>query len=246
MKPSTKISIALFFLRPLAWLVALQVRRPSRRELERTIKYLRDDVAREHELRMSAVSRLAHYQVLAEIERQSANYWRGHILNIKAERLPDRPLSDPSGTVRAFYFGVTASLDLIALCKQEQNKRGGNKFFIRNLAEEVTRSILGFFSADAVHGGYWKEALLPGMKSHPVDDAIAHGPLADGYREAAIAAMVDATKTQHSCFPVCPGCKNEIDPEVCHCGVSENNHYPMECGHNFVPAGCTCGYAKQP
>jgi hypothetical protein len=36
----------------------------------------------------------------------------------------------------------------------------------------------------------------------------------------------------------CPGCKNEIDPEVCHCG--DPKHIGHD-NHNFVPMGCDCG-----
>ena len=43
---------------------------------------------------------------------------------------------------------------------------------------------------------------------------------------------------------ICPGCKNEVDPEVCHCGDTQPNH-PFQAGHNFIPIGCTCGYADQ-
>lgn len=44
-------------------------------------------------------------------------------------------------------------------------------------------------------------------------------------------------------LPVCPGCGNEIDPDVCHCGITRENHNAWE-GHTFVPAGCDCGMAK--
>lgn len=43
--------------------------------------------------------------------------------------------------------------------------------------------------------------------------------------------------------PVCPNCEHEIEPDVCWCGDSKLNH-TMD--HNFVPMGCTCGYANQP
>ena len=42
-------------------------------------------------------------------------------------------------------------------------------------------------------------------------------------------------------YEVCPHCKNEIDVETCQCGDGRNGH-PYDVGHNFVPAGCTCGY----
>ena len=37
----------------------------------------------------------------------------------------------------------------------------------------------------------------------------------------------------------CPVCKNEIDPNVCHCGDAKEYHDPT---HSFTPIGCTCGY----
>lgn len=41
--------------------------------------------------------------------------------------------------------------------------------------------------------------------------------------------------------PICPWCKNEIDPEVCHCGDDIKSH-GIGSGHSPVPMGCTCGY----
>lgn len=41
--------------------------------------------------------------------------------------------------------------------------------------------------------------------------------------------------------PVCPSCKNEIDPDVCHCGEDKKNH---RAEHGFVPIGCDCFRAK--
>lgn len=36
---------------------------------------------------------------------------------------------------------------------------------------------------------------------------------------------------------ICPGCKNEIDPETCHCGES----IPGNCdNHSPIPMGCNC------
>ena len=40
---------------------------------------------------------------------------------------------------------------------------------------------------------------------------------------------------------ICRSCKNEIDPEVCHCGELYKYHNPYSLGHNFVPMGCVCG-----
>jgi hypothetical protein len=44
---------------------------------------------------------------------------------------------------------------------------------------------------------------------------------------------------------VCPGCHNEIDPEVCWCGNEIERHSPQWDGHNPVPLGCDCGRAKE-
>lgn len=44
---------------------------------------------------------------------------------------------------------------------------------------------------------------------------------------------------------ICEGCRNEIDPEVCHCGDLCKDHNPMMDGHSAIPMGCTCGYADQ-
>ena len=39
---------------------------------------------------------------------------------------------------------------------------------------------------------------------------------------------------------ICPRCKNEIDPDVCWCGDTIDNHTD----HSPVPMGCTCRYGK--
>ena len=44
--------------------------------------------------------------------------------------------------------------------------------------------------------------------------------------------------------PVCPRCKNEIDPESCWCGSGKSGH-PYDLGHSFVPMGCDCGRVKR-
>lgn len=41
-------------------------------------------------------------------------------------------------------------------------------------------------------------------------------------------------------WPVCSGCQKQIDPDVCGCGVSKENHNSWEAGHSFVPMGCDC------
>lgn len=41
---------------------------------------------------------------------------------------------------------------------------------------------------------------------------------------------------------ICPGCKHEIDTQICHCGDSMKNHTQE---HSAVPRGCTCGYVTE-
>lgn len=40
----------------------------------------------------------------------------------------------------------------------------------------------------------------------------------------------------------CPQCKEEIDPETCHCGQDKNGHDSET--HPFIPIGCHCFYAN--
>ena len=40
------------------------------------------------------------------------------------------------------------------------------------------------------------------------------------------------------CGLTCPGCKNKIDPSVCHCGLTYEAHRWEE--HPFVAYGCDC------
>jgi hypothetical protein len=96
-------------------------------------------------------------------------------------------------------------------------------------------------------GGWWT-CIIP--DSGPKVERFADGTL-EGIMDLIDKAInrhivreaVKAVITKHE-HPTCPGCKNEIDPEVCHCGDEISKHNPMWCGHNPVPMGCTCGYAK--
>lgn len=38
------------------------------------------------------------------------------------------------------------------------------------------------------------------------------------------------------------GCGNEIDVDLCWCGMPTKDHNPMYDGHEAVPVGCVCGY----
>lgn len=60
-----------------------------------------------------------------------------------------------------------------------------------------------------------------------------------------VTAAPDAGAHEASQIPVCPRCKNEIDPDVCYCGEYVKQH-GYNSGHTPVPMGCTCGYAEQP
>lgn len=44
--------------------------------------------------------------------------------------------------------------------------------------------------------------------------------------------------------PTCPDCKQEIDPDVCWCGILTDDHDPFYDGHTPVPMGCICGYIQ--
>lgn len=58
--------------------------------------------------------------------------------------------------------------------------------------------------------------------------------------------LFDSLKARFaSSFNRCPECGNLCDDEVCWCG-DEKCHHHMGSGHNFVPMGCTCGYATSP
>lgn len=38
---------------------------------------------------------------------------------------------------------------------------------------------------------------------------------------------------------ICPGCKNEIDPETCHCGEPIGKFNSCD-NHSPIPIGCNC------
>jgi hypothetical protein len=41
--------------------------------------------------------------------------------------------------------------------------------------------------------------------------------------------------------PRCPGCGQEINPDLCYCGVGPNDSHDE---HVFTPMGCVCGYSR--
>lgn len=70
------------------------------------------------------------------------------------------------------------------------------------------------------------------------------GSLARWLREAI--RRLELAKTENSRLrnliyekSYCPYCGNDVDYDVCHCGIGRESH-EFE-GHRFVPAGCTCG-----
>lgn len=44
---------------------------------------------------------------------------------------------------------------------------------------------------------------------------------------------------------ICHGCGNEIDPDVCWCGILMKYHYTCS-DHSPVPLGCDCGRCATP
>jgi hypothetical protein len=88
---------------------------------------------------------------------------------------------------------------------------------------------------DDCNGVVWNEGFKQG-KAEVIENEL---------RTAEINHPLDQQLLEAVPSVICPGCGNEIDPEVCHCGEIRSMHGP-ERGHSFVPAGCTCGYAKQP
>lgn len=48
-------------------------------------------------------------------------------------------------------------------------------------------------------------------------------------------------------MPICTGCLQRIDPDVCGCGVSRKHHGNVfDAGHPFVPMGCDCLRSDKP
>lgn len=43
---------------------------------------------------------------------------------------------------------------------------------------------------------------------------------------------------------ICEGCKQEVDDELCHCGISIDAHTFGD-GHSPVSMGCACGYEDE-
>lgn len=41
---------------------------------------------------------------------------------------------------------------------------------------------------------------------------------------------------------ICRSCKQEINPDVCYCG--DSNNHGLSSNHSFVPMGCICEYQK--
>lgn len=44
---------------------------------------------------------------------------------------------------------------------------------------------------------------------------------------------------------ICPYCYNACQIDVCWCGIGRENHNSWDCGHGFVPLGCTCGFCSE-
>ena len=46
-------------------------------------------------------------------------------------------------------------------------------------------------------------------------------------------------------LPLCIGCGEPIDPDVCVCGLPMDQHDPMCDGHSGVPLGCMCHHMTE-
>lgn len=65
-------------------------------------------------------------------------------------------------------------------------------------------------------------------------------PAYAGFANAARNAIAEIERLQtQPARVICSGCRNEIDPETCHCGDSIKGH-GYGCGHSPVPMGCDC------
>jgi len=45
-------------------------------------------------------------------------------------------------------------------------------------------------------------------------------------------------------YETCPLCKNQIDPDICWCGIRPEDHRFIE-DHFFIPMGCDCYRIKE-
>lgn len=77
-----------------------------------------------------------------------------------------------------------------------------------------------------------------GMAAEAADDAQEVDPHA---------ACLDPGCRQHGqdTRPVCPGCKQEIDPDTCGCGDAREGHGFGVGGHGFIPMGCDCFRSRE-
>jgi predicted amidophosphoribosyltransferase len=62
--------------------------------------------------------------------------------------------------------------------------------------------------------------------------------LLTGLAERAADDNAQLLRILHAGHTLCPRCKKEIDPVVCHCGTELERH--AHANHVFVPLGCVC------
>ena len=59
------------------------------------------------------------------------------------------------------------------------------------------------------------------------------------------ADIPEDTKEEWDKMPICDGCGNKVDLDVCWCGESRNQHVCYSSCTMFVPWGCTCYMLKK-
>ena len=73
-----------------------------------------------------------------------------------------------------------------------------------------------------------------------ISKSVLQEMLSDEDRKAESTLMLAAAQI----ISQCAECGNEIDVDMCYCGICHADHNAMEQGHNFVPVGCDCGRGK--
>lgn len=59
------------------------------------------------------------------------------------------------------------------------------------------------------------------------------------YIKATLEGEVVTGSDNEQCYPICPGCGQEHDPDTCHCGIPMSEHGYSD-NHSPMPMGCSC------
>lgn len=78
--------------------------------------------------------------------------------------------------------------------------------------------------------------------NEPADVGLEGAHTAKEFRDGLQAALEEVIAAHTRV--ICSGCKQEIDPDYCHCGGRVDQHNPMNDGHAPIPMGCQCGRAR--